>query len=533
MPIVSCNQNINKVMYSGFTISKIYACGGSLVWSGGTTPSGDARVTIVKVGGDVRTSYCNNPRYSGHSEISQAEIKSLLPEIGVSHWYDYIESITFGSCPNLDRIDDNLIPSDGNTTITSLTFDNSSVSEIDVTAFAYLHGLTDLHITENITTIGAGAFRSCSALTAVTIESGITSIGSGAFMECSSLEGVTIWATTPPTLGENAFLMTNDCPIYVPCLSVDAYKAANVWTTYANRIFPIAGSCTLYRWQKGDVTDFICDDGDSYYKEYYQESTDSGTTWTNVIPLTTRQSQDVIEYNCPDCIDQGNKMYATYNTLETLTLACDGNPLGQFEPQHGGSPAIERMVTVEIGACSEAVPYTSFSVATNLTAATMYEGITSIGQSAFANLTKLKKVVIPNSVTLIGAYAFQGCSGLTSCTIGSGVTEVGESAFSGCTKIENNLNLPNITTIRTTAFRSCKKLKSVTLGSGCTRVENGAFADCSGLTAVTVEATSVPTCGTNVFLNTTCPIYVLPSLVESYKTTYAWNQYSEIGRAHV
>lgn len=39
MPIISGNSSINNVYYSGYTISKIYACGGSLVWSGGTGPT--------------------------------------------------------------------------------------------------------------------------------------------------------------------------------------------------------------------------------------------------------------------------------------------------------------------------------------------------------------------------------------------------------------------------------------------------------------------------------------------------------------
>ena len=42
------DSSINKVYYSGYTISKIYACGGSLVWSGDTPtpPTGDTKLHI-------------------------------------------------------------------------------------------------------------------------------------------------------------------------------------------------------------------------------------------------------------------------------------------------------------------------------------------------------------------------------------------------------------------------------------------------------------------------------------------------------
>ena len=41
-------------------------------------------------------------------------------------------------------------------------------------------------------------------------------------------------------------------------------------------------------------------------------------------------------------------------------------------------------------------------------------------------------MTIPNSVTYIGNYAFEGCSGLTAVTIPNSVTYIGNYAFSGC-----------------------------------------------------------------------------------------------------
>ena len=43
--------------------------------------------------------------------------------------------------------------------------------------------------------------------------------------------------------------------------------------------------------------------------------------------------------------------------------------------------------------------------------------------------TEITNLVIPNSVTSIGSYAFDGCTGLTSVTIPNSVTSIGKSAF--------------------------------------------------------------------------------------------------------
>lgn len=50
----------------------------------------------------------------------------------------------------------------------------------------------------------------------------------------------------------------------------------------------------------------------------------------------------------------------------------------------------------------------------------------------FTRRNNLKKVIIPDSVTTIGAGAFSDCSSLTSVIIGNGVMTIGEEAFYGC-----------------------------------------------------------------------------------------------------
>lgn len=62
--------------------------------------------------------------------------------------------------------------------------------------------------------------------------------------------------------------------------------------------------------------------------------------------------------------------------------------------------------------------------------------VTSIGNSALF-MGPVEKVVIPNTVTYIDDYAFNGCSQLTSMTIPASVTGIGLNQFDYCTKLKN------------------------------------------------------------------------------------------------
>jgi hypothetical protein len=66
----------------------------------------------------------------------------------------------------------------------------------------------------------------------------VTSIGEQAFLGCNSLTSITCEATTPPTLGGSNNHSTVTV-VYVPEESVDAYKSANGWSYYADKIQPI------------------------------------------------------------------------------------------------------------------------------------------------------------------------------------------------------------------------------------------------------------------------------------------------------
>ena len=99
-------------------------------------------------------------------------------------------------------------------------------------AFYQCFNLTEIVVPDSVTSIGQYAFGSCQAATTVTLGSGVTSIASGAFYGCWELKEVVSKPTTPPAIADKWVFY--DCDIrnvIVPAASVDAYKAANFWSS--------------------------------------------------------------------------------------------------------------------------------------------------------------------------------------------------------------------------------------------------------------------------------------------------------------
>ena len=132
---------------------------------------------------------------------------------------------------------------------------------------------------------------------------------------------------------------------------------------------------------------------------------------------------------------------------------------------------------------------------TDIKKVVVQEGVTTIGDHAFANLSYVISVTIPSSITSIGAHAFEKCRLGGAVTLPEGLTAIGDFAFSGSGMA--SLTLPeSLRTIGNSAFLFCS-LRELTIPDGVTSIGTGAFYNAS-LTSVKLPASGV-TLGDSLF----------------------------------
>ena len=156
--------------------------------------------------------------------------------------------------------------------------------------------------------------------------------------------------------------------------------------------------------------------------------------------------------------------------------------------------------------------------------------VTSIGEWAFDECTGLTSIDIPNSVTSIGVGAFYGCTGLTSIDIPNSVTSIGVGAFYGCTGL-TSIEIPNsVTSISDKAFCRCTGLTSIELSNSVTSIGEKTFYGCTGLTSIELP-NSVTSIGEGAFEECTGLTSIeIPNSVTSigYKAFYGCTELSEL-----
>ena len=226
------------------------------------------------------------------------------------------------------------------------------------------------------------------------------------------------------------------------------------------------------------------------------------------------------------------------------------------------------LTSVTIGNSVTSIGGSAFWGCSGLTSVTIPNSVTSIGSNAFWSCYGMTSVTIGNSVTSIENGAFEGCSSLTSvhisdiaawCNIDfrnyrsnpiyyahhlylngeevkdlvipNSVTSIGWYAFSGCSGL-TSVTIPNsVTSIGRFAFRGCSGLTSVTIGNSVTSIGMKAFRDCPELLDVYCYAEKVPATESDAFDGSypeNVTLHVPDASIESYKATVPWSSFGKI-----
>ena len=382
---------------------------------------------------------------------------------------------------------------------TSMTIKEGTLSISDY-AFDYCAGLTSIVIPNSVTEIGEYAFSYCEGLSSIVIPNSVTKVGEYAFSNTAwynnQPDGLvyagsaaykykgTMPSGTSMTIKEGTIGISSSAfeyctgltSIVIPSSVTDIGAGAFAHCTNLTSV-NIPNSVTVI----GGGTFFRC----------------TGLTSIDIPNSVTEIGQEAF-CNCrgltsiviPNSVTEIAKDAFSYCSGLTSIVVESGNP--RYDSPNDCNAIIETASNTLIVGCENTIiPNTvtkigdyAFDGRTGLTDIVIPNSVTAIGFSAFADCTGLTSIDIPNSVTAIGNSAFYRCTGLTSIDIPNSVTKIGINAFTACTGL-TSIVIPNsVTVIGQQAFAACTGLTSIVIPNSVTEIDYQAFAACTGLTDV-------------------------------------------------
>lgn len=125
---------------------------------------------------------------------------------------------------------------------------------------------------------------------------------------------------------------------------------------------------------------------------------------------------------------------------------------------------------------------------TGITDIEIPESVTKIEQWSFAACDRLKEIKIPNSVTHIGEGALCACDSLTTVILSNSIDKIEASTFGSCKRLKN-ISIPNsITEISRQAFQDCAELNDIIIPNSVESIGSNAFSGCIGLSSIIIPS---------------------------------------------
>lgn len=159
--------------------------------------------------------------------------------------------------------------------------------------------------------------------------------------------------------------------------------------------------------------------------------------------------------------------------------------------------------------------------------------VTAVGYAAFSweQCKNLESIELPNTITELGGWAFNGCSALESIKIPNSVTTISTCAFQSCLGL-TSIEIPNsVIKVMSSCLGQCTNLKEVKF-FGTPVIESNSFWNCP-LEKITCESTTPPSLNSNAFgentdVYETCTLYVPKESIDTYRTAPVWENFKNI-----
>jgi len=113
--------------------------------------------------------------------------------------------------------------------------------------------------------------------------------------------------------------------------------------------------------------------------------------------------------------------------------------------------------------------------------------VKAIKDSAFSNNEQLKQVIIPEGITSIESWTFDGCTGLTTIKLPESLVFIGSWAFRACINLTSIKFPESLTSMEFEAFEGCTELRSVRIPKNLSSFSGASFEGCTELTEITVD----------------------------------------------
>ena len=410
-----------------------------------------------------------------------------------------IGSSAFENCANLATVD----------------FGNG-LKSIDVMAFSDCVSLTSIDIPDTVTHIGYWAFSDCTALADIKLPAKLVELGNASFSNTAYYNDPANWVDGVLYNGDIIMNSMGTNPEYGPAYTFDSSYRIKDGTRVVVQAFYdhseiknltvpasveafVGNACGELQLQRlifeGNVPQIVSEMGTQY--EFYPFGYFIDRLYYgNVFIYYPINNQTWIEELADGefyIFNESNATFVPYDPSVGPELVPDFTDPIKYRvyPDHVEITDYKGMASsLEIPAQIEGLPVTAigdkaFEYCWSLEEVILPNSVTDIGDWAF-EYSNIKSITIPNSVTHIGSGAFYGCTGLTSVNISNCATEISDYMFYGCTGL-TDITVPNsVIDIGSNAFYGCTGLTNITIPNSVTSIGNSAFSGCTGLSSVTI-----------------------------------------------